>query len=229
MRQGKKITTVVLIIFLGALLPLSAWGQDPQGSDTDVALSAQKEAKVRELTTLPLEEAFKKLKDDPDFLADEDLLHTAISDSLRHRRGDAVDLATNDLEVLSPDTADSEEESQNPYIARMVLEAFPDQSVSKVLELYQNGDPITKGNVIRGLGKLIENESIEALLLTALNDSSPCEEESLERLGEPLRICDIAYNQLVLCRKIKDVLRTISPGHSIEVRDYHIGILKDLL
>jgi hypothetical protein len=67
------------------------------------------------------------------------------------------------------------------------------------------------------------------LLTEALHDTSICQDLSGEALGEPLRICDMAYNQLMIRYSIKDVMRTIGTGHSIEVRDHHIRVLEDKL
>ena len=50
-----------------------------------------------------------------------------------------------------------------------------------------------------------------------------------ETVGEPLRICDVAYNQLVLRYNVKGVLRVIGTIHKIDVRNYHIEKLKALL
>lgn len=44
-----------------------------------------------------------------------------------------------------------------------------------------------------------------------------------------MRICDLAYNQLVLRYRLKNVLRTIGPVHRIETQDSHIEILKGKL
>ena len=44
-----------------------------------------------------------------------------------------------------------------------------------------------------------------------------------------MRICDVAYNQLVLRYRIKNVLRTIGPIYRPENRDYHISVLKGRL
>ena len=57
-------------------------------------------------------------------------------------------------------------------------------------------------------------------------DKSVCEEKLPESVGDPLRVCDVAYNQIVLHFEIQNVLRTIGTVHRIEVRDYHIDKLK---
>ncbi len=97
----------------------------------------------------------------------------------------------------------------------------------KLLAGYEDGDSITKCNVIRASGN-VEGAPIKALLIGALNDKSSCEDRHAEMIGDSLRICDMAYNQFVLRYKTKNVLRTIGTVHRIEIRDYHISILKNI-
>ncbi len=80
------------------------------------------------------------------------------------------------------------------------------------------------------MGSLKEEPAAEDILIEALNDKSiGSDEETGETDGEPMRVCDLAYNQLVLRNEITGVLRTLGPIHRIEVRDYHIEILKSKL
>ena len=51
---------------------------------------------------------------------------------------------------------------------------------------------------------------------------------SLTPWANPLRVCDVAYNLIVLHYGIQNVLRTIGTVHRIEVRDYHIDKLKGI-
>ena len=68
------------------------------------------------------------------------------------------------------------------------------------------------------------------LLIQALDDKSVYEEENPEVPSAYLcASVMLAYNQLVLRYKIRNVLRTISPAHRIEDRDYHIGVMKGML
>ena len=95
--------------------------------------------------------------------------------------------------------------------------------------LYSRSDAATRGNIVRASGKIPGDDPVRDFLILALDDKSPCEEEGLDALGEPLRVCDVAYNQLVLRYNVKRVLRTLGPMHRIEVREYHIGVLKTKL
>jgi len=98
-----------------------------------------------------------------------------------------------------------------------------------LVSLYERGDAVTKGNIIQAAGNMAGGGEIRKLMIRALDDTSAYEEENPDSPGEPLRICDVAYNQLVLRYTITNVLRTISPLHSIATRDYHIAILKGML
>ena len=101
-------------------------------------------------------------------------------------------------------------------------------SIGHLRQLYKDADSTTKGNIIEVLGTMPDSSGgvIEKLLVKALDDKTIYEEENTDVSGWPLRICDVAYNQLVLRLKIKNVLRTIGNAHSIESRDYNITIIK---
>jgi hypothetical protein len=90
-----------------------------------------------------------------------------------------------------------------------------------------NTGPEIRANVIYIIGDMDGGKAVDALLIEALYDTSVCREATGESLGEPLRICDMAYNQLVIRYSMKNVLRTIGTGHSINVRNYHIGELQN--
>jgi len=96
-------------------------------------------------------------------------------------------------------------------------------------KVQDNGDTVARSNVISVLGRMAGGQRVRDLLISALDDTTFCVSEYPERTGQLLRICDLAYNQLVLRYMVKDVLRTIGTVHSIEVRDYHINVLKSLL
>jgi HEAT repeat protein len=114
------------------------------------------------------------------------------------------------------------------YIGKKMFEVFPGEAIPKLLKLYETGDATTRGNVIRVSGNLAGPE-ITALLVNALDDKTFCDPEDPEVEGLPMRICDVAYNQLVLRYRIKNVLRTIGPIYRPENRDYHIAVLKGRL
>jgi hypothetical protein len=98
-----------------------------------------------------------------------------------------------------------------------------------LVELYGRSDGITRGNIVQAASRIGGGEVIGKLLAGALADQSVCEDPELITGGSALRVCDAAYNQLVLRHKVKGVLRTISSVYPIPVRDYHIGVLKTKL
>jgi hypothetical protein len=68
------------------------------------------------------------------------------------------------------------------YVAKRIFEIFPDDSVPRLLKLYEGGDAVTKGNIIRVTGKLA-GPAIDRLLMNALNDKTVCEQEDPEAEG----------------------------------------------
>jgi len=191
---------------------------------------AKKEAKINEIANLPLEEAFAKFKDE-ELVVNDTLLHKAIFTAFQDRRQVAIDLALEHLKLPIMETVDNKPVNRfdDFYIAKKILHVFPEESEDSLLELYESSDAITKRNIIYVLGQMEGSQAIRDLLIGALNDKTFCEVEDLEMDGPPLRICDAAYNQLVLRYKIKNVLRTIGTVYTIENRDYHIEILKSQL
>ncbi|OGW55641.1 MAG: hypothetical protein A2Y81_01050 [Nitrospirae bacterium RBG_13_43_8] len=223
MRHKRIILTMTLMILVLVSGMSFAAAVEPKKPAVDRVFDVEKEAKIKETASLSTHKAFERLKG-ADFMVNEDLLNKAIYQSFRQRKGEAISLSLNYLK--SPVTVSR---SDDFYVAKKVLQVFPDEAIGKLKKLYQAGDATTKGNVIRAVGNLAGGPDIQDLLISALEDKTVSGEEDPEVAGDPLRICDEAYNQLVLRYKVKNVLRTIGTGHRVEVRDYHIGILKDKL
>jgi hypothetical protein len=97
------------------------------------------------------------------------------------------------------------------------------------LRAVDSGNVILRANIVRTLGTLAGGQAVKQLLVEALNDRNFVIDDEPERQGDPLRICDMAYNQLVLRYQLRDVLRAISTAHKIDERDYHIQQVKGLL
>ena len=186
--------------------------------------------KMEKLKDLPIEKVFERLKE-TDYFVNEELLHEAVVTAFEHRRTKAIAYCLNHVRLLKRETIDKKLQNRHAdfYVAKKIFQAFPTNAVNPLLKLYENEDVVTKGNVIRAIGGLAILPPVKKMLIEALDDKSFCEEEYPEMLGEPLRICDVAYNQLVLQYKVKNVLRTLSTAHRIEVRNYHINILKSHL
>jgi len=226
MIQFIKIATVILSIsFL--LLPVGhSRAAEPQMPDVQRILSPEEELIISDVARSKPKEAFKRLKG-VGFLVDEKLLHKAIYATYKDRKAEGLDLALHQLllpqrEVIAAKVVDR---TAAFYVSKKFLEVFPEESVSELLELYKKGDGMVQGNVVRASGK-ISGGKIRGLLVEALDNKISSEEENPEMNGFPLRVCDEAYNQLVLRYKVRNVLRTIGNGLSPEVRDYHIDVLK---
>jgi hypothetical protein len=196
----------------------------------DVAVGAENEKKIRELKKLAPGKVFEKLKD-AEFWTDGALLHKAIFATFENRKKEAISLAMWQLKLRPTEMVDGRvvRRTVDLYLAKKILEVFSDEAVGSLLELYKDGDAVTRGNIIRIGGELADNAAMRSLLISAMEDKTSVEDKDPELAGEPLRICDLAYNQLVLKYKVKDVLRTIGTGHGIETRDYHINALRSRL
>ena len=176
-------------------------------------------------------ETFERLHH-ADFFADEDLLNKGIDRAFGFRRREATSFAKEYLSSgrTAGETKERREQVLDLYLAKKILQVFPDEAVKDLQELYLIGDPATKRNVLCAAGMMADGQAIaQKILVEALDDKSFCEEDEPEMLGDPLRICDVAYNQLVLRYKIRNVLRAIGNTHRITTRDYHIARLKQLL
>jgi hypothetical protein len=230
MKQYKVSVVICLALSFAPLLAGLSSAGEPMRPDVDSVFGFEKEVKISELALLPSDEAFRRLKD-VEFLSHEQLLHKAIFKVYGQRRAEGIALALNYITLPVMQTIEGQMVGRvdDFIVAKRILEVFPDESVPRILELYKRSDAVTRGNIIRASGKIAGGDPINNLLLSALDDKTFCEEESPEAVGEPLRICDVAYNQLVQRYQVKNVLRTIGPIYRIEVRDYHIDILKTKL
>ena len=225
-----KGVVIVFAVFFSLMLAGSLKAMEPQKPEIGHNFGLQEEQKIKELTALPLDETFTQLKR-LDFLLNEDLLYKAIFEAFGYRKKEAVDYALHFLQLPEWKIMNGKLliGADDFYLAKKIFEVFPDESVNQLVSLYKKGDVVTKANVIRSLSKIAGGEPIKRLLITALNDKTPTRDDNPEMEGIPLRICDIAYNQLVLRYEIKNVLRTIGSVHKPEDRQYHIDILKNML
>ena len=227
-----KITgiTILAISLVLLMVPFARAVSEPDMPRVDEILDADKEAKIYEVSGLSAENAFNRLKD-IEFITNEAFLSKAAFRAFGNRKSEAIALAISILRLPAIEIAGDQMVSRYKafYVARKIFEVFPDEAVKALSDLYKDGDARTKGNIIRVSGKIAGGQAAKKLLLEALDDQTFCEEETSETLGPPLRICDVAYNQLVLRYSIPNVLRTIGTSHRLDVRDNHIAILKGLL
>jgi hypothetical protein len=111
-------------------------------------------------------------------------------------------------------------------VAKAVFREFPADSLAMLEKEYSSADAVLKGSIVQVIGAAGPDRRSEQIAIEALDDKDFCEEEYPGFEGTPLRVCDVAYNQLVLLWQVRDVLRTIGVIHGIDVRDYHIQVLK---
>lgn len=228
MKYARVFLNFLVIYFL---MGLSSSGNTAELTKPDVTQSfdSEKEAKISAVMNLTTKEAFERLKG-VDFVVNKDLLHKAIFKTYEYRKKEGIDHALRHIKSPPKEMVEGifVNRADDFYIAKNILEVFPNESAGRLSKLYARGNAVVKGNVIRASGK-INGEAITKLLIKALDNKHFCEEETPDMEGIPLRICDEAYNQLVLRYKIGNVLRTIGNVYTLEDRDYHIGVLKEKL
>jgi hypothetical protein len=207
----------------------AAGASEPSSPDVNRTFDTKKEEKINQISDRSPKDAFERFKD-VDFVTDVDYMHKAIYKTFRQRKAEGVDLAlrTLSLPVTEHIHGETVHRARDLRVAKAILTVFPEDSIPRLLALYENGDPITKGNIIRVSGSLA-GPDVGNFLMKALDEKTFCDPEDPEVDGPPMRICDLAYNQLVLRYRLKNVLRTIGPVHRIETRDSHIEILKGKL
>lgn len=190
----------------------------------------EKAASLASLADLTIPEVFRELRK-PGYLTDRVLSRQAVESALGHRRSEAIDMAADILEEPLIEVIDGQwvDRSREFAVARLVIEAFPGEAAPALVSLYRAGDGITRGNIVRVAGGIDGGPSIESMLRHALDDRSAAEEASPDQSGEPMRVCDLAYNQIVHRNNIRKLLRTISPNHNIATRDHHIEVLRGYL
>lgn len=224
----KKFRAVAIFLSLSLLIAIASTARagEPDRPVVNGNFPPKTEAAISALANIPVDDAFRRLKG-INYLSDEARMNKAVFTAFAHRDKEAIDRAASSLQepLFQVVNGKSVNRSTDFYVARKIFEVFPDDAVKELLELYARGDSITRGNIIRASGKMASQE-IRDLLLAALDDKTFIEQTYPEQSGEPMRICDVAYNQLVLRYQIRNVLLTLNPVYRIAVRDYHINVLK---
>lgn len=220
---------IIAVSFLGLFIvsaSSTAWSQEFKMPGLDRTFSSEKEQQIDQMVAMTVPAVFASLRS-AEFFDDEEYLNKAIYKAFNCRSDQAVQFALG--YVRSTQIRQSPTGPQDFYIAKQTLQIFPDQSLESLLDFYSSGGPKVRRNVIEVIGQVAGGQSIQEVLIDALDDESFCEETQPESVGEPLRICDVAYNQLVIRYKIKNVPRVIGSIHVIDTRDHHIRILKERL
>jgi hypothetical protein len=237
MTDYRKNVICLTILFLASMVALGGASEPkkrtalsgPERPVVDSSFDFEQEAKIEGMAGLAPGEAFESLKD-TDFMVNESLINKSVFKAFGHRKKEAVDLAFQKLRspVIRTIGGKTVNRHADFLVAKKILEVFPDEAANRLPGLYSRGDITTKLNVLNASGRIAGEGAIRNMLLKALDDRtfSDSEDDQEEVAGMPLRICDVAYNQLVLRYEIKNVLRTIGTVHAIEIRDYHIEVLK---
>ena len=192
----------------------------------DIMNDSPKNSKIRLLASLSAEDAFQRLKE-PDFFYEEELLNRGIKQAFSKKKKDGIRLAL--TYIQKSQKQGDVQNARSFYVAKRILQKFPKASIKHLAELYYGGGPQIRKNVVQVVaGMQSEEVVVRSILTNALDDKQFCEEELPDSMGDPLRVCDVAYNQIVLHFGIRDVLRTIGTAHRIEVRDYHIDKIRSL-
>ena len=223
---------VIIILMTSFAMSSKALGEtrEPARPNVNKVFDVQKEDRINELAGLTVQGAFERLKA-IEYQTDTSLMYKAVNMAFHGRKSEALMLARSYMglplkEVVGDRVISS---GRDFLVAKRIFETFPEDATPVFVSLYEQGDAVTRGNVIRAAGNVAGGQEIRVLLIQALDDTSAYEEENPDSSGKPMRICDLAYNQLVLRYNVRNVLRTISPAHRLENRDYHISVLKGML
>ena len=229
--MSKEKYMIIITTLCCLLLPLiCASAKEPVKPEVNHVFDVTREARINKVAAYSSKQAFEDLKG-IEFFINEKMMHKAIFKAYKNRQQEGIGLALEQLRLPQMELQNGRlvDRSNSFHVAKKILQVFPDESIGQLCKLYKNGNAITKANIIRASGNIAGGQPIRDLLIHALNDKTLVEEDDFEIPGDPLRICDFAYNQLVLRYRIKNVLRTIGNSYRIEVRDYHIAILKNRL
>jgi PKD repeat protein len=215
-----------------SLVPLISDRSGQRGMpDIGAQLSPAREAQLEQMKNMSLLEAIEELKD-VGFAMNRGYMDIGILTALDDERAEAVAFAINSLR--NPRTVQIEGETvlQVPdfLVTREILRVFSQESLPELIRLYDSGDPFLKRNVLLVLGGMPGAEGIlRPRLIEALNNQSFWQDEDAVAAGVPLRVCDTAYNQIVLRYGIKNTPRQLGTPHSLETRDYHIDRLRNFM
>ena len=221
----KKKRFTIAGIFVAILLCGVAGGAEPTLPNATKVLSPAKEARIAAVAKSSVNACFEELKR-PEVSLDEDFLNKAVYQCFNSRKAQALQYIVNRLNQPAF-SVDGEMVTPNEDLpaAKAVSRVFAANAERVLLSAYRtsDSDALTKANILYIIGQISGTEG-KNLLIEALDDQTFYEETYPEMEGIPLRICDMAYNQLRLryADELKDLPRTISNVHRIETRDANI-------
>ena len=223
----KRYATMIvgfLLIFVYAGLVGS---KEPNPPNVSKVLTPKKEARILQLEKVSVEQCYEQLKE-TEFLLDDDFSSKAAYRCFKNRKQVALRLAIDKLKKAQY-TLEGENIVYNDdlYAAKIVSKVFSTDAEVLISNEYKKSTAQTKANMLMVLGQMSGNRA-RAILIEALNDQSAYEEDYPGMEGIPLRICDMAYNQLRLryADELVDMPRTIGNPDRIEKRDFYIDDMK---
>lgn len=212
---------ILINLAFNFLVVFSLWAQQPTDS---------KKIDINDLSGKDVPQVMEEIKKEESGVTDKDL-DSAVSELFSGNQEEAIGSAINVLRSPRIQLLDGRrfDHTSDLRVARTILYKFNDKAMQKLESEFNSGNAELRGNIIKVAGQMSDEERISPMLLSALDDKSYCEKEDPELEGEAMRVCDHAYNQMVLRYHIKGLLRTIGPIHRVEVRDSNIKKLKGLL
>lgn len=221
-----KICAIHVLVVASLFFAIGfAHAAEPAAPDVSQVFSPEKENKIHQMSGFTVEAVFDSLSSE-EFFGEENYMNKAVYVAFSGRRFEAVQHALG--YVRSTQILTSAEGSKNLYIAKKTCQIFPDEALEILLDLYFSGASKVRRNILYVIGEMRGGE-IKGVLIDALDDTASCGDVLPESVGEPLRVCDVAYNQLEIRYNVKGVMRCIGTIHKIEVRDYNIEKLKVLI
>ena len=201
--------------------------KEPNPPNVNKTLSHIKEQRISQMETSSVQQCFEQLKA-YEFYLDDDFSIKAAYKCFKNRKAQALRYA---IDQLKNDQSKHEGEivifNDDLHATKTISRVFAEDAEIMLQNEYKKGTAQTKANILLVLGQLTGNRA-RYMLIDALNDQTVCEDTYPEIGGEPLRICDMAYNQLRLryAEELVDMPRTIGNSDRIEKRDFYIDDMK---
>ena len=129
---------------------------EPQKPDVNRVFDNKKEDVINKTSTLPSAEVLERLQG-VDFIGEDDYISKTIYKSFKNRRSEGIALSLQNLSLPERENVNGREvyRTKDLYIGKKIFEVFPEESIPKLLKLYETGDATTRGNVIRVSGSLV--------------------------------------------------------------------------
>jgi hypothetical protein len=221
--KRKHLAITISGIYLIFVLFVVADAKEPTRPELNIVFSPEKEERLSNLEKLSVGDCFEELKDTV-FFIDDDYLNKAAYKCFKKDIDEAIEYA---IEYLKQPAKTVEGEmvtmNDNHYVAKAVMRVFALESENKLFIAYRNGSAETRAHLLYAMG-MMASKKAKNQLIEALDDKAVYEETYPEMEGEPMRVCDMAYNQLRLryAEELVDLPRTIANLHRIELRDSYI-------